>query len=146
MRLPTAQRGGIDDSFMTPMIDVVFQLLIFFVCASVGQLAESHLPTPLAAGTVESAQAAASPPPLGRVLLKLTRLAGATQAEVNGRVVPDWAGLKTTLRDLAEAAPEIPVILDIQPAVPVGDLVDIYDTCRAAGFQSVQFATDAPRP
>ena len=30
---------------MTPLIDVVFLLLIFFVCASTGQIRESLLPT-----------------------------------------------------------------------------------------------------
>ena len=39
-----------DDNSMTPMIDVVFLLLIFFICASVGQRSEALLPTQLAEG------------------------------------------------------------------------------------------------
>jgi biopolymer transport protein ExbD len=37
------------------------------------------------------------------------------------------------------------VILDIDNGVPVGDFIDIFDTCRSAGFDNVQFAT-APQP
>ena len=40
---------------MTPLIDVVFLLLIFFVCASTGQIRESLLPTELSGGSIESA-------------------------------------------------------------------------------------------
>ena len=40
---------------MTPMIDVVFQLLIFFVVASTGQVAEALLPTELAASGTAAA-------------------------------------------------------------------------------------------
>ncbi len=133
---------------MTPMIDVVFLLLIFFVCASIGQIPESLLPTPLNSRSIDSTVQAEVPKPLGEVWVKLRRFDAPeesfTQAEVNEERYEDWAELRATLRELAAVAPEIPVILDIGPAVPVGDLVDIYDTCRAAGFDSVKFAA-SPR-
>lgn len=141
------ERG--DDSFMTPMIDVVFLLLIFFVCASIGQIPESLLPTPLSSGALEAADQVDVPKPLGEVWVKLRRIHGpeetVTRAELNDQVYDDWAQLRGTLRELAAVAPEIPVILDIGQAVPVGDLVDIYDTCRAAGFDSVKFAASSQR-
>lgn len=134
---------------MTPMIDVVFLLLIFFVCASIGQIRESTLPTPLAAGSIEAVDAVEAPEPLGEVWVKLSRRdAGegvVTTAEVNNQLYDDWDRLRSTLRELASVAPEIPVILDIDHGVPVGDFVDILDTCRSAGFDNVQFAT-APQP
>ena len=129
---------------MTPMIDVVFLLLIFFVCASIGQIPESLLPTPLSSGSIDSTEQADVPKPLGEVWVKLRRVQvpdnSFTRAEVNEELYEDWSELRATLRELASVAPEIPVILDIGHAVPVGDLVDIYDTCRAAGFDSVKFA------
>lgn len=134
---------------MTPMIDVVFLLLIFFVCASIGQIRESTLSTPLAAGSIEAADATEAPKPLGEVWVRLARRgageAAVTTAEVNNQLYEDWERLRGTLRELASVAPEIPVILDIGPSVPVGDFVDIYDTCRSAGFDNIQFAT-APQP
>tara|TARA_R110002072_G_scaffold13481_2_gene56818 strand:- start:10294 stop:10704 length:411 start_codon:yes stop_codon:yes gene_type:complete len=134
---------------MTPMIDVVFLLLIFFVCASIGQIRESTLPTPLAAGSIEAADSIEAPKPLGEVWVRLVRRGAGegavTTAEVNSQVYEDWNRLRGTLRELASIAPEIPVILDIGQSVPVGDFVDIYDTCRSAGFDNIQFAT-APQP
>jgi biopolymer transport protein ExbD len=134
---------------MTPMIDVVFLLLIFFVCASVGQIRESTLATPLAAGSVEAVDPVESPKPLGEVWVRLARRGAGegavTTAEVNNLLYDDWDRLRGTLRELASVAPEIPVILDIGQSVPVGDFVDIYDTCRSAGFDNIQFAT-APQP
>ncbi|MDA0807540.1 MAG: biopolymer transporter ExbD [Planctomycetota bacterium] len=151
MRIPVSHQHSreADDSFMTPMIDVVFLLLIFFVCASIGQIRESTLPTPLAAGSIEAADAVEAPKPLGEVWVRLTRRGAGeeavTTAEVNNQLYEDWDRLRGTLRELANVAPEIPVILDIGQSVPVGDFVDIYDTCRSAGFDSIQFAA-APQP
>ena len=151
MRIPVSHQHSreADDSFMTPMIDVVFLLLIFFVCASIGQIRESTLPTPLAAGSIEAADPIEAPKPLGEVWVRLARRGAGegavTTAEVNNQLYEDWDRLRGTLRELASVAPEIPVILDIGQSVPVGDFVDIYDTCRSAGFDNIQFAT-APQP
>ena len=151
MRIPVSHQHSreADDSFMTPMIDVVFLLLIFFVCASIGQIRESTLPTPLAAGSIEAADSIEAPKPLGEVWVRLVRRGAGegavTTAEVNSQFYEDWNRLRGTLRELASIAPEIPVILDIGQSVPVGDFVDIYDTCRSAGFDNIQFAT-APQP
>ncbi|MBI1314158.1 hypothetical protein GC176_22920 [bacterium] len=145
MRIPSVHQRATDqdDSFMTPMIDVVFLLLIFFVCASIGQIRESHLPTPLAAaGSVEVTNPVDTPPPLGRFWISLERSAdGVTIATLNERQFRDWNLLRTVLRELASAAADFPVILDIAPQVPAGDVIDIYDTCRAANFDTIQFAT-----
>ncbi|MDA0588977.1 MAG: biopolymer transporter ExbD [Planctomycetota bacterium] len=131
-----------DDSFMTPMIDVVFLLLIFFVLASAGQVKESHLETPLSGGSVETTEKVDTPKPLGEVMIKLTINAatGRTVAELNDQRYDDWNELRGILRQLAAAAPEIPVTLDIAQGVPVGDFIDIYDTCRAANFDTVRWA------
>lgn len=146
MRVPTHhdREETTADQMMTPMIDVVFQLLIFFVCASVGQMPESLLPTTLAGGAVAAPHPADNPPPLGEVWLFLKRPnGGPTVVQVNrgGAVHDDTASLRDTLRALAAAAREIPVILDIEPDVPLGEMIRVYDTCRAAGFDSINFAT-----
>lgn len=131
---------------MTPMIDVIFQLLIFFVCASAGQMVESHLPTELAAGSIESVAPVIVERPFGEVWLRLHRRAaegedGVTVVELNDREYADEKSLRTTLLALAEATPEIPVILDIAGPVPLGDVVRVYDACQSAQFHQVSFAT-----
>lgn len=129
---------------MTPMIDVVFLLLIFFVCASAGQTVESVLPTELAAGAVSAEQPAAPRPLLGEMKLRLRRAGGdTTVVYMKQRTYTDFRRLGEALRALAEAAAEIPVILDTDGDVPVGDLVRVYDLCQAAGFHEISFAVDA---
>ena len=133
---------------MTPMIDVIFQLLIFFVCASAGQTIESHLPTELAAGAVESPNPVVVERPFGEVWLRLKRREGeqkepATVVELNDREYSDEPSLRTTLLALAETTPDIPVILDIEGSVPLGDVVRVYDACQSAQFRQVSFATRA---
>ncbi len=51
MKIPHSLAGRREFSVsMTPMIDVVFLLLIFFVCKASFQIAEAVLPSPLATG------------------------------------------------------------------------------------------------
>lgn len=146
MKIPTYRdhattRG---DQTMTPMIDIVFLLLIFFVCASVGQVQESVLPTDLAAGSLESPRPEEAVQPLGEVWLRLRQQPdGTTSVEVEQQEYTDFDRLAATLEQLAGVAPEIPVILDIAPTVPLEAMIRVYDTCRGAGFESIHFAAEA---
>ncbi len=149
MRIPTTRdRGGNnDESFMTPMIDVVFLLLIFFICASAAYVVEHQLPIPLASGASNSDKAKAAEQPLGNVWLKLIRETDdenrlTTTFLLNGRRYVDQKQLATVVRELAEVAPEMPVILDIDKTVPMQDVVDVYDLCRRARFHQIRFSLD----
>ena len=67
--------------------------------------------------------------------------------EVEGRLFsgPDRHRLLSTfLKTLAQTAPELPVILDIEPEVPLGEALATYDAARAADFQAIHFAIAAP--
>ena len=143
MRIPSSRdlRRDKSDQSMTSMIDCVFLLLVFFVCASVGQIRESMLGAELPPGGVAASVSDAEKPPLGEVRIFVVREENSTAFDVNGHRYRKFAELRTTLKALAELAPEIPVILDIAGPVPLGDVIDIYDTCREARFQSIHFAT-----
>lgn len=130
---------------MTPLIDVVFQLLIFFICASTGHMRELLLRADLHSGAVGAASAPDQELPLGEVWIRLKRTADKTAVFLEGREFTDLNELDSTLRSLAAAAVEIPVILDIADDVPLGDVIHVYDRCRAARFRSVNFAADANR-
>jgi len=136
------------ETTMTPMIDVVFLLLIFFVCASLGQVRESLLATELAGGSIEQARAAPVERPVGEAWVRLTRAGGETRVELEGQVFDGdgrFTRLAAFLATLADAARELPVILDIDPDVPLGDMIRVYDACRAAEFDSIHFAIDPER-
>ncbi len=154
MRLPSAHhhRQREDGQAMTPLIDVVFLLLIFFVCASSDQVQESLLPTELSGGSIESSEAISSPRPLGEAWVRVTApdaAGGGLQIEVEGRSFsgPDRHRLLSAfLKTLAATAPELPVILDIEPEVPLGEALAAYDAARRADFDAIHFAVDPPAP
>lgn len=145
MRPPVRLDREHDFGVMTPMIDVVFLLLVFFVIGAAGQVPEALLPTELAAaGSIVSETPPAPPPLTVEVWLKLSYDAerNNTVIDMNGTKYDDVAELKVQLKALAELAPENPIVLDIGPDVPMGDVIDVYDTCQASGFLSVDFALD----
>ena len=127
---------------MTPMIDCVFLLLIFFVCASVGATSEAVLPTELAGGGVAAAPPEQTPEQLDRLWMKLLPRDGRTVAELNGTTHPDLDALSAVLTGLkkAGAAGDMPVVLDVAAEVPLGDAIRVYDECLAAGFARIDFA------
>lgn len=129
------------------MIDVVFNLLIFFVVGAGSFAADKLLATKLSAtsGTIASATPTEQRP-IGTINVEL-RLkrdpAGQTVVDMNGTIYSDRDRLKSQLQALAELSPESPINLDIAPDVPLGDMIDIYDACRASGFETINFVTNA---
>ena len=143
MRIPTSRpRASQADmqTAMTPLIDVVFQLLIFFICASTGHMKELLLATDFHAGDVGAASTLEREKPLGEVWIRLKRSENATTAFLEGREFRDLTQLVATLKTLAAASTDIPVNLDIEGEVPLGDVIHVYDACRAARFRSINFA------
>jgi biopolymer transport protein ExbD len=151
MRIPSYlhRDDARQDQTMTPLIDIVFLLLIFFVCASIGQIRDALLPTELAGGGIAAADAPEPERPFGEVWLFLTRSAagrsivqvnaGGQQFDVN---TAEYQRFRNVITLLSEQAADIPVILDIEPEVPLGDMIRVYDACYAADFRSVNFAID----
>ncbi|MBL4884241.1 MAG: biopolymer transporter ExbD [Planctomycetaceae bacterium] len=127
---------------MTPMIDIVFLLLVFFVCVASDQVAEMTLPTELAAGSVDAKQVEDQESWTTEIRLRIFILPEQEQAsiEMNGRVFNDYAQFQTTLTALADISRDSPVILDIADDVELRDVVSVYDACRASEFESIHFA------
>ena len=57
-----------------------------------------------------------------------------------GTVYDDVGELTATLNSLAEQVRDIPVFLNIEPDVPLDDWIQVFDACRAADFESINFA------
>jgi biopolymer transport protein ExbD len=147
MQIPSFIRRHQDrgEEAMTSMIDVVFLLLIFFICAAAGQIKESVLPTEMSAtGNVAAEAPIERDPWIVDVWLKLSAdESGTTTVDMNGSPYSPVSAIAEPLQALGELSPENPVILDIAPSVPMRDVVAVYDLCEAAGFQSVNFAARA---
>jgi len=141
--------AGLDRDYggLTPMIDVVFNLLIFFVIGAGSFAADKLLATKLSAssGSVASSKAVEQRPVWAvtvNLSLKLNA-AGQPVVDMNGTTYSDRDRLKSQLKALAEVGPESPINLDIAPDVPLGDMIDVYDACRASGFETINFVTQA---
>lgn len=130
------------DVKMTPMIDIVFLLLIFFLCTASFQIVEKVLPTPLS--TSGSSEVVQEMDPdlveLEEVVVRLQWNNGEPSWMINDRVYQSLTDVRQTLAALADLQADLPVILDVAGQAPLGAVVDLYDICRLVGFDKVQFA------
>ena len=132
---------------MTPMIDVVFQLIVVFLCSmkfrTLDQKIEAFLPkdvgmaqTPTSATEVET-----------KVTVKLARKPGAETTQV--RVLDNpvgttasadvWKKLQGRLRDFTGKDEKIKAEIDADPDVPHGEVMSALDSFMAVKLTSVVF-------
>lgn len=143
MRIPSFRNPAEGDAVTTPMIDVVFLLLIFFVCTASFQVVESILPSRLLAAGGQPAETPPDiEPPLERVLVRTAIEGGQPAWTVNERACQSLSDVRAVLAAVFEIDTELPVILDVAGDVPLGNAIDVYDLCRVVGFGRVQFAAN----
>lgn len=129
---------------MTPMIDVVFLLLIFFVCTASIQPLEQALRSDLVLSGAGVLDAEIEPQPeIEEVIVRGVWRADRVAWSVNDSPTPTLEQLRTMLIALAEIDPTLPVIVDADGPTPLGQVVAAYDMSRAAGFATVRFAASA---
>lgn len=126
---------------MTPMIDVIFNLLIFFVCTVSFQPPEEVLPTFLSTqGSGANVPRPAEIQDFDDVIVKMKTQEERTVWEINRQPYPSLAQVRDVLRTIAGVNRDLPVIIDAQGEIPLGSVIDLYDLCRLSGFQKIQFA------
>lgn len=138
------QRGNLELP-MTPMIDVIFQLIIFFICTSSFRPPEEILPTNLSLPGSVAAQVAVDPAikDLDEVVVKLLWGDSGIAWQINDRNYRSLAEVRAVLGAVVQVKSDLPVILDIDQRVPLENVIDVYDLCRHLGLQKVQFAASA---
>lgn len=146
MRRPsifTERRGELDIK-MTPMIDVVFLLLIFFVWTASFQIVEMILPSSISAQTGTQVADPNEPPPpeedFDNVVVRILWDGQSPSWRINDIALPNLANLKGRLDTIARIKTDAPVILHADPLVPMGHLIDAYDLAKIAGFDKIQIA------
>ncbi len=138
------ERGRLDVK-MTPMIDVIFLLLIFFVCTASFRAAEEVLPTNLSLpGTLPAVE------PIDRELEDLDEIVvailwrdGGVGWQINERDLNSLDEVRAVLQATAAVKIDLPVILDADDPVPIAAAIDVWDVCRQIGLEKVQFAASA---
>jgi biopolymer transport protein ExbD len=132
------------DVTMTPMIDVVFNLLIFFVWTAGFQVAEYILPSSVSEVTGSGSLSPSEPPPpeadFDDVVVRVLWADGRVSWHVGEETLNDLASVEAKLARIFQANAEAPVIIDPDNATPLGHVIDVYDLSRRIGFDEVQFA------
>lgn len=131
---------------MTPMIDVIFLLLVFFLATSSFQLVEKLLPSGVSKTTEATGRAEAVPPDptddaIDQVVIKLQLQGDVAVARMNGVALADLSELKERLQAISAARADVPVVIDPEAKVRATDVVRAYDWARQAGLARVYLAT-----
>jgi biopolymer transport protein ExbD len=146
MRVPAPHgaRGAELDSCLTPMIDVIFQLLIFFIWTSSFQIAEQALPSQLreTSGRGTAAETPVPPPEadFDRVVVRIGWVNQRPVWLLNDIPLASLPQVRERLQQVAAIRRDAPLIVHPDPDVPLGHVIDVYDLARLAGFTKIQFA------
>ncbi len=129
---------------MTPLIDVVFLLLVFFLWTVSLQPVEQMLPSRLMAVAGAAPGLLDEPPPpeedFDRVVVRLRWNAGQPSWQINDMALDSLADVQRRLQDIAAIKRDVTVILHPAQDVPLGHVIDLYDVTRLLGFERIQFA------
>jgi len=149
MRVPSLfhRRHAAIELQLTPMIDCVFLLMVYFLWSSNFAVSELVLPGKLSIEGAATTSTPSTPPPEAdfpptviRVLWQEARPAWT----INGTPVQSLVELRERLAAIAGIKADAPLILDPAGDVPLGDVIEVFDLSRLLGFQKVQLAAALP--
>ncbi len=124
------KKEQVSDVDMSPLIDMVFILLIFFMVSSTFT---KDMKLDLERPGASSASRASS-----KVIRVYIDNTGETY--VDGQPVKTWS-IQGKLRDMLRAATEKSVLVITDDSISVDKLIDVVDQCRLSGAQDVAVAT-----
>jgi len=144
---PFIRRGSdidIDDA-MTPMIDVVFLLLVFFVWTASFQIIEQILPSnmsELSGSDPANQMEPPEPKDFDDLVVRITWDGQAPAWKINDQLFASIEEVKIQLITIADIQTEAIVVLHPDPIVPLGIVIGAYDTAKLSGFSKVSFAVN----
>lgn len=144
---PLVRAAGDNDlnTAMTPMIDVVFLLLVFFVWTASFQVVEYLLPSELSAQLGSDSTPVEEPPPpddFEDVVIRIRWQGQQPQWTINQQPLGDVQAVGEQLQAIAAVGVDATVILHPDPVVPLGVVIETYDVAKLAGFNNVSFAVN----
>jgi biopolymer transport protein ExbD len=150
MRIPKRPKSLMshDSDTMTPMIDVVFLLLVFFICASVGGTVDQVLPADLEGNStnISAEPRPEQPDRWEHPDIQIQIQPGVPEPSVilDRQALNGIDELQQRLQRLADADPDSRVILQIDDDVQVQEFITVYDLCQSLKLSRISFAVQAP--
>lgn len=147
MKVPRHLERGALRVEMTPMIDVVFLLLVFFLWTSSFDAPEFDLPGQLAtppSGSEAQATPPSEAPMFDELVIKVQAAGDDAVFQLGEERVGDKATLLARLAAIAALGVQPPVIIDPDRNVAMQHAIAAYDAARAAGLNDCLFAIPAP--
>jgi biopolymer transport protein ExbD len=134
------EKGSVGMLNIVPMLDILFMLLIFFLCFGLALAPEGALPAKLPASHGQ----AAGTMPLTPIEIHLSPVGGGVQVQVRplGGQVTSMADLYDRMRALSESRDfgvDAPVIILPGADVPMAVVADAYNAAFQAGFKEIVF-------
>ena len=143
MKVPTLHSSDSLELKMTPMIDVVFLLLIFFIWTSSFELPEFDLPSSMAEPPAGGTEVSTQRPPaeaFDEIVVRLSMQDAQVAIELNGELMNSSDELSSRLAAILELGVQPPIIVDPSDEITMNVAVEVYDAARSAGADRVLFA------
>ncbi len=127
---------------MTPMIDVVFLLLMYFLWTTSFQVPEQLLKPEMSPfqTTRGMTQPVGEDVDIDPIVVRIAETAGRLEWYVNDQPYPSLEQVASTLQTVIKIRSDVPVIVDPETSVPLGSVIDVYDLALRLGCPQVQFA------
>lgn len=147
MKIPsvhTHQRAELNVA-MTPMIDVVFLLLVFFVWNASFQVVEYSLESRVSESKPASAGETSNDLPPEEIDFEEVRVhilwtPEGTRWRLNDELLTSLSQLRQRLQAIYTILSAAPIIIQPDPATPLAAVIDVYDLARVVGFPKVSLA------
>ena len=144
MRRPsvyTDRRGALDVK-MTPMIDVVFLLLIFFVWTSSFHVVEYALQSNVSDAATVPPERPQEELDFDDVVVRIVWIDGQPGWRINDEPIAGLAEVRGRLTAIFQANQAAPVIIHPDPDTPLKHVIAVYDMSRLIGFAKVNLAAE----
>ncbi|GIX03117.1 MAG: hypothetical protein KatS3mg113_0123 [Planctomycetaceae bacterium] len=143
-RFTLPKRAPADDEMdLTPMVDVVFQLLIFFMVTASFSLQKSiSMPTP--DQQKKGASQALQMPEDWQDVAVMVRIDDKNVVTVDDEVVADLSDLADRMRDLMRREQKSETIIIADGAALHRTVVSVIDAANAAGMQRIRLGSAPP--
>lgn len=147
--LVTRDRSADMDSTMTPMIDVVFLLLVFFVWTASFQVIEHILPSEMSAQMGTDPSEIVDPIPeqdFDKIVVRIKWNGAQPSWTVRDQPMASIQDVESMMKSIAAVKIDAPIILHPDSVVPLGFVIEAYDVSKRVGFQKVSFAVNPTQP